>query len=128
MSVSLSTLDNYDSEQRYQYFIQSAVANQEIWILTDRQGCVMLNSEDEDCVPVWPSCEAAQAWATGEWQDCQGEAIGLKAWQQRWSDGLEEDELHVVVFPNTQLEGTVLHPHELEADLRREIKKHNKKK
>ncbi len=24
----------------------------EVWILTDEHGCVMLNTEDEDCVPV----------------------------------------------------------------------------
>ncbi|EPJ48713.1 MAG: hypothetical protein OFPI_28130 [Osedax symbiont Rs2] len=128
MSQLPSSLENYDSEQRYQYFIESVVANQEIWILTDQQGCVMLNTEDEDCVPVWPSCEAAQSWATGEWQECQGEPIGLKTWQQRWSDGLDEDELQVVVFPNAEFEGTVLHPQELEADLRKEIKKRNNKK
>ena len=120
--------ENGDSEQRYQYFIEQAVTHQQIWILTDEQGCVMLNSEEEVCVPVWPSYEEAQAWATGEWQDCQGQEITLKTWQQRWSIGLEEDQLYVVVSPNAECGGTVLSPDELDADLRREIKKRNKKK
>ena len=114
--------------QRFEYFIREAVSNAEIWILTDDQGCVMLNTEDEECVPVWPDMTTAQAWAVGAWQDCKAQAIALKTWQLRWSDGLEEDQLFVVVFPLEEQEGTVIHPHDLDAELRKQIKKHNKAK
>ena len=58
-----------DDAQRAVYFVKEAVAQNELWILTDEHGCVMLNTEEEDCVPVWPNKEFAQAWATDEWQD-----------------------------------------------------------
>jgi len=130
MSQPLSTqqLENYNCEQRFQYFLQQAVAQKEVWILTDDQGCVMLNTEDEECVPVWPSFEAAQAWANGEWQDCEAAAIDLKTWQLRWSEGLEQDGFYVVVFPIEDNEGTVIHPQDLDADLRKQLKAHNKAK
>jgi hypothetical protein len=117
-----------DSEQRFNYFIETAVEQQQIWILSAAQGCVMLNTDDEECIPVWPSEESAQSWATGDWQHCQAEPISLKTWQHRWTRGLEEDQFHVVVFPIEQEDGSVIHPVELDAELRKKIKASNKKK
>lgn len=125
---TISTLKQLDSEQRYLYFIEQVVLHKEVWILSDEQGCVMLNTEEEACVPVWPSLESAQMWATSEWQHCQAQSIDLKSWQLRWTPGLEEDGFYVVVFPIESQEGSVIEAHELEADLRREIKRLNKAK
>ncbi|EPJ47482.1 MAG: hypothetical protein OFPII_12720 [Osedax symbiont Rs1] len=122
------SVNELDSEQRFQYFIDEAIQQQQIWILTDQQGCVMLNTDDEDCVPVWPSEDSAQNWATADWQHCKAEPVALKVWQHRWTLGLEEDQFHVVVFPVEQQEGTVIHPQDLDAELRKKIKANNKAK
>ncbi len=108
---------NFDDEQRARYFFKEVIENKEIWILTDEHGCVMLNTEDEDCVPVWPNQEFAQAWATEEWQACKPEAISLNKWLSRWSTGLADDELALVVFPSQQEQGLVFYPDELEREL-----------
>ena len=53
MSISneqLNTIEKYDEEKRLSYLLQQVVSNQEIWILADEHGCIMLNTEDEDCV------------------------------------------------------------------------------
>ncbi|CAH0526375.1 hypothetical protein VHP8226_01774 [Vibrio hippocampi] len=42
----------YDEEKRLNYSVKTMVQERQIWILTDEHGCVMLNTEDEDCVPV----------------------------------------------------------------------------
>jgi len=130
MSQALSNqqLATLNCEERFQYFIEQAVATKEVWILTDDQGCVMLNTEDEEGVPVWPSLDTAQAWATGDWKGCQAEAVALKTWQLRWSEGLEQDNFYVVVFPIENQEGTVIHPNDLDAELRKQIKIQNKAK
>ncbi|RKF19797.1 DUF2750 domain-containing protein [Alginatibacterium sediminis] len=112
-----------DPQSRYLFFMQSAVDHQEIWILNDSDGCVMFNTDDEDCVPVWPSQEHAQAWAVDEWQDCEAKSIELKVWLERWTRGLEGDELAVVVFPNIEQEGYVMDPEELDAALRKKMNK-----
>ncbi len=127
-SQSNQQLTDLTCEQRFQFFIEQVVATKEVWILTDDEGCVMLNTEDEECVPVWPSLEAAEDWASGDWQQCQAEAIPLKTWQLRWSEGLEQDGYYVVVFPIENQEGTVIHPNDLDADLRKQIKGQNKAK
>ncbi len=110
---SLQTIDNYNDEQRLTYLIQQTLNHNEVWLLTDEHGCVMLNTEDEDCIPVWPSKVLAQAWATDEWQHCQAQAISLKDWQNKWTPGLIEDDLAIVAYPNSQEQGIILDPQEL---------------
>lgn len=96
----IDTINRYNEEQRLKYCVKEIVANRKVWILKDEHGCVMLNTEDDDCVPVWPNEEFAKQWATGDWEECEPEAISLNKWHSRWTTGLEDDELSVVVFPN----------------------------
>jgi hypothetical protein len=110
-------LVNADVETRYQYWLKEVVAARQIWILTDSDGCVMLNTEEEDLVPVWPSEESAKAWATGDWSECEPLSISLAKWHSRWTYGLEDDDLAVVVYPNTDMEGLVIDPKELDQEL-----------
>ncbi|MCE2570516.1 DUF2750 domain-containing protein [Motilimonas eburnea] len=129
MSLAQNQLDaiaSYDAEQRYQYLVKETVKQQQLWILTDQHGCVMLNTDDEDCVPVWPSQAFAQDWATGDWQDCEAKAISLKDWQARWTPGLEDDQLAIVVFPKIDEEGLVITPDELDFELSKQQQKKNK--
>ena len=115
-----------DDAQRAVYFVNETVTQNQLWILTDEHGCVMLNTEDEDCVPVWPNEEFAQAWATEQWQDCRPEAISLNKWFSRWTHGLADDELAIVVFPSQDGQGLVYYPDELEHELKQ--KQHSVKK
>ena len=113
----------YDDEKRATYFFKEVVLNNKIWILTDEHGCVMLNTEEDDCIPVWPNEEFAQAWATDEWQACQAESISLNKWFSRWSHGLADDQLAVVVFPNQAEQGLVFFPDEIDFELKKQQKK-----
>lgn len=122
-STLITTIQSYDAEKRFKYLLKEVVEHRQIWILTDEHGCVMLNTEDEDCVPVWPHKEFAEAWATGEWEACKAEPISLNKWHSRWSHGLEDDELAVVVFPNQDEEGVVVFPDEFDVELKQQAKK-----
>ena len=119
----IEQIQGYDAEKRYKYLVKEVVSNREIWILTDQHGCVMLNTDDEDCVPVWPNKEFAESWATGEWEECKAEAISLNKWHSRWTHGLEDDELAVVIFPNQDEDGLVVFPDELDFELKQQAKK-----
>lgn len=119
----IAEIQALDAEQRYQYLVKEVVANRQIWILTDEHGCVMLNTEDEDCIPVWPNQEFAEAWATGEWEHCKAEAISLNKWHSRWTVGLEDDELAIVIFPNEEEDGLVVYPDELDNELKQRARK-----
>ena len=113
-----------NAEQRYAYLLKQVMETQKIWILTDEHGCVMLNTEDEDCVPIWPDEAFANEWATGEWAGCSAQAIDMSAWLERWTAGLTGDQVEVVAFPSSEEEGFVLSPHEFEQDLTRKRKQH----
>ncbi|OUL58045.1 DUF2750 domain-containing protein [Pseudoalteromonas ulvae] len=112
----VSILSN-DNAQRYKYLLKEVVNLGEIWILTDEQGCVMLSTDEEDCVPIWPNKEFAELWATGDWQDCEPQAITLKKWHSHWTDGLADDELAIAVFPVPDQDGLVVYPDEFDYEL-----------
>lgn len=125
MSLSkeqLETVNKMRPDERFNYCIKEIANHRKVWILTDEHGCVMLNTEDEDCVPVWPNEEFAAQWATGEWEHCKPESISTAKWFSRWTHGLEDDELSVVVFPNDNEEGVVLYPDEFEFELKKRAK------
>jgi len=122
-SELISTIEKYDQQKRFKYLLEEVIKHREVWILVDEHGCMMLNTEDEDCVPVWPNKEFAQNWITDDWQECKAEAISLNKWQSRWTPGLEEDELAIVVFPNQAEEGLVLFPNEFDFELSKQAKK-----
>jgi len=119
----VKTIQQYAPQKRYNYLIEEVLKNQQIWLLVDEHGCVMLNTDDEDCVPVWPNKEFAQSWATEEWSHCTPEAIELDKWHKKWSRGLEEDELSVVVFPDENSEGLILFPDEFDFELKKANRK-----
>ena len=119
----LNTISKYNEEQLYAYFISEVVSEGQIWILVDEYGSVMLNTEDEDCVPVWPSLEMAQTWATAEWDNCKAEAISLDKWHKRWTGGLEDDGFAVVICPLEDREGLVIYPEDLEKALQKRQRK-----
>ena len=107
----------FSSEKRINYSLKVFREQKKIWILTDEHGCVMLNTDDEDCIPVWPNQEFAERWATGEWQACQAEAISLNKWRSRWTQGLLDDDLAIIVFPNENEEGMMFFPDEFDVEL-----------
>ena len=119
---------DYDDAKRATYFIKEVVNNNQLWILKDEHGCVMLTTEDEDCVPVWPNMEFAQAWITNEWQHCVAESVSLNKWFSRWTHGLSDDELALVIFPSQTEQGLVFYPDELELDLKSAQKKQHRQR
>lgn len=115
----LAQINAFDADKRFQYLITQVLAHQQIWILADEHGCMMLNTEDEDCVPVWPREEFAQAWAVDDWEKCKPKAISLADWLKRWTPGLLDDDLCLAIFPDKNGEGMILFPDELDAALRK---------
>ena len=118
MNQSTQDISQHAPEKRLDFLIKEARSTGELWILTDEHGCVMLNTEDEDCVPVWPSENFAKTWATGEWEDCKPMAIALDVWFERWTPGLEDDDVMIAAFPNPEEEGLILFPDEFDKELR----------
>jgi hypothetical protein len=117
LSETLATLETQSSQDRYDYLLEQIIENQEIWILVGDGGSVLLKSDGDECVPVWPHKEAATAWIKGDWSDCKTLSITLTDWQARWTKGLREDDYAVAIFPNQQEEGIVLTSEDFDDDI-----------
>ncbi|MBU2977159.1 DUF2750 domain-containing protein [Alteromonas sp. C1M14] len=107
---SLPPLLDVNADERMHATINSMVDLKEVWILKDDDGCVMLTSDDEDGVPIWPDETLAKLWATDEWSHCQTMRITLDDWLGKWTPGLMKDELMIMVCPVPAEEGEVITP------------------
>lgn len=109
----LNRITALDAEQRYAYFIQAVADLEKIWILVDDDGFVLVSAEDERCIPVWPHAELAEQWIEGEWSHCTAQAVDVDTWLDKWTSGLNGDELAIAVLPDTDGPGVVVLPDEL---------------
>ncbi|KOO58243.1 phage-shock protein [Rheinheimera sp. KL1] len=108
----LNKLSLLDAEQRYDYFIQAVADLEKIWILVDEEGFVLVDADEERCIPVWPHAELAELWINGDWAQCQAQAVDIATWLDKWTNGLDGDELAIAVFPHAQEPGVVIGPEE----------------
>ena len=113
----LNKLSLLDAEQRYDYFIQAVADLEKIWILVDEEGFVLVDADEERCIPVWPHAELAQLWINGDWAQCQAQAVDIATWLDKWTSGLDGDELAIAVFPHAQEPGVVIGPEEFSETL-----------
>ena len=119
MNENLLKIMQLNVEKRYQYLLQEIAKHNAIWILVDDDGCVMLRSDDEDCVPIWPSREFAEYWATLDWSNCKALEVSVNDWKKKWTDGLIADDIQIAIFPNPDEAGLVIFPDEFEQDVKK---------
>ncbi|TAA43655.1 DUF2750 domain-containing protein [Corallincola spongiicola] len=105
------------SETRYEAFLEMALAAEQVWVLKDDEGCLIVTSGDEECLPVWPSEDAAAACAIADWKGLEPLAVSLVDWMEKWLPGMEKDDRVVAVFPNLAGESLVVAASELYAEL-----------
>jgi len=103
-----------NSQQRTDYFVEQVKHHQQVWILNDEDGAVMLTADDEDCIPVWPNQYSAELWRNEEWASCAATPISIATWLARWTKGMQNDDLSVAVFPIPGEDGLVVSADEFE--------------
>ena len=113
----LNKLSLLDAEQRYDYFIQAVADLEKIWILVDEEGFVLVDADEERCIPVWPHAELAELWINGDWAQCQAQAVDIATWLDKWTSGLDGDELAIAIFPHAAEPGVVIGPEEFSETL-----------
>lgn len=118
MSYTLSDADfsavaGKSADDRYDYLLDTIVREEKVWILSSDQGMVMMSSDGEQCLPVWPHPDFASEWATGDWEDCSPDSVDLQSWLERWLPGMEADGVTLAVFPAADEETVVVDPREM---------------
>jgi hypothetical protein len=101
-----------DSE-RLAYFVEQVKATELVWSLSNEEGFVMVETDDGDCVMVWPDAEFASQWAIEDWDDCEPVSVSLETFKTEWLPSLTADKITVAVFPNIEDEGKLSTAQEL---------------
>ncbi|BFM51222.1 DUF2750 domain-containing protein [Marinomonas sp. THO17] len=114
MDERVQLLVSPDSE-RLAYFIEQAKATEQVWSLSNEEGFVMVETDEGDCVMVWPDAEFASQWAIEDWDDCEPVAVSLTSFKTEWLPSLAMDNITVAVFPNIEDEGKLSTAEELTA-------------
>lgn len=115
--LDIHSLLQLTADERYAYTVEQIVENEQVWILKGDSGSVLMSNDGQECVPVWPHKNAAKMHINDDWSDCSCLAISLGDWQSRWTAGLTEDGLSIVVFMDSKEEGVVVSPEEFDDDL-----------
>lgn len=110
------------ARERYSYFVQLLVDEEEAWGLRNDEGWV-LGSDPErgDILPLWPHSAYAEACARGTWDDAKPAEIPLQDLLEELLPLLAEDRITVAAFPTPEGDSVLIPPEELGRDLRTEI-------
>jgi len=114
MSYSLSAeqlveVSKLSPEDRLDYCLAKLVEHKELYGLYGDNGWLLLQAENDACLPVWPHEEFAKGWVGQDFPDCQPKLIPLSDWVERWLPGMQQDGNLILVFPvGEEEEGIVL--------------------
>ena len=107
-----------DAEQRYQQFIDQLAGKNELFVLSDGESFALLNSDGEECLPLWADAESAQQWSNDP--ALVPRAVPIDVWFERWVPGLTNDNILLAVNPGESGDAVVLTAEEL-ADAMQEV-------
>ena len=102
-----------NADYRYDHFISKVAQHQQLWTLKDEKGLLLLESEGDVCLPLWPHARYAQDWIQGDLAGYAPQSITLAVFLERWAEGLEQDQIAVAVFPLPDAAGIVEEASEL---------------
>ena len=108
--------------RRYEYFVKKVADRELLWSLASDEGWVIMgDDEGHELVPVWPHERFAASCATGKFVDHEPRPIDLSNWIEKWTPGMQRDQLLVAVFPTPDGKGVPVTPERLKEDLEAEL-------
>ena len=105
-------------ESRYKYFIRTTVAEEEVWGLTDDEGWLMLEDDEDnsDVFAVFPNAEFAAIFREKcGYDEFRVEAMDVVEFVE-WLDDFETEKMKVGVFPTPDFQCAVMTPERLRED------------
>lgn len=100
-------------DERMAYFVKQVKTSEQVWSLSNEEGFVMVETDEGDCVMVWPDADFAAQWAVDDWDDCEPVSVPLTEFKTNWLPSLEADNIDIAVFPNIEDEGKLIKANEL---------------
>ncbi|MGY5450661.1 DUF2750 domain-containing protein [Agarivorans sp. MS3-6] len=105
------------TKQRYQQFIEQARKTQQVWTLSDEQGCLIIETGEEKVLLLWSDQALAEHWASKDHVGFKALAINLTELIDKWLPGMTNDGFDLAVAPSFSGEGTIVAPLDLSEEL-----------
>ncbi|BDY04095.1 DUF2750 domain-containing protein [Ferrimonas sp. YFM] len=105
------------SKERFGQFVAQVQEKKVVWTLANDQGCVLVDTGEEQCLLLWHDEDLAESWATEEYQGCRAMGIPLDDFLAKWVPGMAQDGFDVALVPTRAGEGEVMSPEELAGEL-----------
>ncbi|WP_100641692.1 DUF2750 domain-containing protein [Alteromonas facilis] len=100
-------------EQRFDYFLEHLKTIPVIWGLFGKNGWVMVESENELCLPIWPHHDFVVGWERDDFPECEPKSIELEEFLSVWAEGLAKNNTLLLLFPcGEEEEGIVISANE----------------
>lgn len=112
-------------EKRYNYFIKTVCAEEEVWGLSDDEGWLLLEDDEDDTevMAVFPNAEFAEVFRVQCGYD-EFKVTSLDLYEfVDWLDDFEKEKLKVAVFPTPDFQSAVMTPQRLKDDFQTEFDK-----
>jgi hypothetical protein len=125
-SSEVEKLFRKPGEKRYEYFIKTVGATEEVFGLGDDEGWAMLGDEsDADIIPFFPNPETAEAFRiAAEFDEFTVMVLDVNELLE-WLTDMEAENTQVAICPNTEYNGAVLAPSLVKEDLVAELAKYD---
>jgi hypothetical protein len=121
-NTEIETVSALGPAERYEHFLKRVLEQKELWSLKGDDGFVaMVDDQGQTGLPLWPHPKFAEKHATGDLSNTQPAQISLSDFIRKWAGGMEKDGLELVVFPTLRMQGIVVEPKQLLADLFEEL-------
>ena len=102
------------ARERAELLVDRVLENKVIWGLMGAEGWIMVDSETQTCLPLWPDEASVAFWQRKDLPDSKPQAIALDEFTGTWLPGLKKNQIGLVLFPSGSLrEGIVTSADEL---------------
>lgn len=118
--IEVTTTFKLPGEQRLAQFIETVRTSQSAYGISDEEGWALLgDNDDTDILPLFQNAALAEAFrAAAGFEDNEVEEIDMEELLE-WLADMDKDGTLVAVCPNARLEGAVVKPSYLAAELKK---------
>lgn len=87
------------AEERLELLVMYCENASEIWMLQGENGFIMMESEEELTLPVWPHRDFALHWQKEHDVTAETVSVSLADFIALWAPGLDNNQTTIVAFP-----------------------------
>ena len=115
-------LSKLQPEERCDYALSKMIELDHLWGLYGENGWLLLQADEDACLPVFPHEEFAKAWEKDDFPDCEPKQIDFTSWLEQWLPGMDKNATLILVFPlSDDEEGIMLSAKEILGYLQEEL-------